>query len=327
MKIALATFPWAYFTPGGGEIQIEKLFEELKLKNIEVEKFNQWIPQKEFEIFHFFSCIGGSFDFCNYLKNINKKLLISSSLWITRDKVSEYPLEAIINQLRLADFIIVNSTMEKNILSDVTGINSQFFRVVHNGFDEKLLLYRNKIVEPPANIPQEWLGKYILCLANIEKRKNQNKLVMAARKLNKKLILVGNIRDYKYYDSLKIKDDDKNVIFCGHVNQKSKQFISLFKYSSCFVLPSKLETPGLAALEAAALGVPLIVTDEGSPKEYFGQIGSYYNGKVGNTDDLCDLIDCVIKTPQLGIVDLDQIKQFTWSKCAEEQINIYKELL
>ena len=327
MKIALATFPWAYFTPGGGEIQIEKLFEELKLKNIEVEKFNQWIPQKEFGIFHFFSCMGGSFDFCNYLKEINKKLLISSSLWITKEKTSEYPLEAIINQLKLADYIIVNSLMEKNLLSDVTGINNQFFRVVHNGFDEKLLLCRNKSVNPPANIPKEWLGNYIFCLANIEKRKNQNKLVMAARKLNKKLILAGNIRDYKYFDSLGIRDDDKNVIFCGPVNQKSSQFISLFKFSSCFVLPSKLETPGLAALEAAALGVPLIVTDEGSPREYFGQIQSYYNGKDGNTDDLCDLINCVIKTPKLGIVKLDQIKKFTWSKCAEEQINIYKELL
>ena len=56
---------------------------------------------------------------------------------------------------------------------------------------------------------------------------------------------------------------------------KRNQFISLFKY--CRFTTSKLETPGLAALEAAALGVPLIITSS-SPREYFGQIDTYYNG-------------------------------------------------
>ena len=32
MEIVLATYPWAYFTPGGGEIQIEMLNKYLKGK-------------------------------------------------------------------------------------------------------------------------------------------------------------------------------------------------------------------------------------------------------------------------------------------------------
>ena len=34
----------------------------------------------------------------------------------------------------------------------------------------------------------------------------------------------------------------------------------------------------------------------------------------------------LMNSPESGIVDLDQIKKFTWSKCAQEQINVYKEL-
>ncbi len=78
MEIALATYPWAYFTPGGGEVQIEMLHKYLNKKNINAYKFNSWKPKKKTSIYHFFSCMGGSLDFCNYLKSIEKKLIISS---------------------------------------------------------------------------------------------------------------------------------------------------------------------------------------------------------------------------------------------------------
>ena len=66
MEIVLATYPWAYFTPGGGEIQIEMLNKYLKKKNIITHKFDNWNPQTTPDIYHFFSCMGGSIDFCNY---------------------------------------------------------------------------------------------------------------------------------------------------------------------------------------------------------------------------------------------------------------------
>ena len=326
MKIALATYPWAYFTPGGGEIQIEKLFEQFHLKGIDVQKFNQWEPQYNFDIYHYFSCMGGSFDFCNFLKNYKKKLIISSSLWITNDKKSNYPLDAIVNQLCLADFIVVNSFMEKKLLSDITLINKDKFKVVHNGFDEKLLKFRKESVSPPKVLPKDWLGKYVFCLANIENRKNQDLLVKAVKKMGKKLVLAGHIRDIDYFHSLNINDEN-NIIYVGPVNNKSQLFISLFKYALCFALPSKLETPGLAALEAAAIGLPILITEEGSAKEYFGDIKSYFNGKSGSLDDLCESLNLLINNLENGIVDINQISRFTWPKCADEQIRVYKEFL
>ena len=90
MEIVLATYPWAYFTPGGGEIQIEMLNKYLEKKDITIHKFDNWNPQTKPNIYHFFSCMGGSLDFCNYLKSINKKLIVSASLWITKDTAHNY---------------------------------------------------------------------------------------------------------------------------------------------------------------------------------------------------------------------------------------------
>ena len=109
-----------------------------------------------------------------------------------------------------------------------------------------------------------------------------------------------------------------------------ENFFSSFSLSNSwivFVLPSTLETPGLAALEAAALGIPIIITSEGCTKEYFGSIETYYDGKKGDIMELAKLIDKIFINPSLGIVNFDQIKKFSWDKCIDNQILIYEELL
>ena len=325
MEIVLATYPWAYFTPGGGEIQIEMLYKYLKGKNINIYKFDSWAPQIKTNIYHFFSCMGGSIDFCSYLKSIDKKLIISSSLWITKDTLQNYNIGQIKSQLLIADRIIVNSKKEKDLLSDIFEIDKSKFRIVYNGFEPDLLNYRNKKFKKSEKIPVDWKN-YILCLANIEKRKNQKLLIEACKSSNKQLVLVGHIRDQDYFRSLEL-DSNHSVFYYGSVENHSSEFFSLLLNAKCFILPSTLETPGLAALEAAALGIPIIVTSEGCAKEYFGRIDTYYDGKKGDVKELSDLINEVFINPNLGSVNLDQIKKFSWDKCVDNQILVYEELM
>ena len=325
MEIVLATYPWAYFTPGGGEIQIEMLNKYLKKKNISIHKFDTWSPQTKPNIYHFFSCMGGSIDFCNYLKSIDKKLIVSASLWITKDTLYKYNIDQIKSQLLIADRIIVNSKKEKDLLSEVLEINHSKFRVVYNGFEPDLLKYRSKQFKRSSRIPSNW-EDYILCIANIEPRKNQKILIDACRLSKKKLILVGHIRDKDYFTSLEL-DSNNSVIYYGSVENHSNEFFSLLLNAKCFVLASTLETPGLAALEAAALGIPLIITSEGCSKEYFGNIDTYYDGKRGDVKELSDLIKKVFLNQNYGFVEFEQIKKFSWDKCIDNQILVYEELI
>ena len=325
MEIALSTYPWAYFTPGGGEIQIEMLQKYLKKKNINVYKFNSWEPKKQTNIYHFFSCMGGSIDFCNYLKSIEKKLIISASLWITKDTSHIYDMNQIKSQLLLGDRIIVNSKKEKDLLSDVFEIDKSKFRVVFNGFEPDLLSYRNKKIKKSSKIPLNW-EDYIISLGNIEPRKNQKILIEACKLAKKKLVLVGHIRDRDYFKYLELEGNN-SVFYYGPVKNNSYEFLSLLLNAKCFILPSTLETPGLAALEAAALGTPIIITSEGCAKEYFGGIDTYYDGKKGNVRELSDLINKLFLNPISGSVNFDQIKRFSWDKCIEDQILVYEELM
>ena len=58
--------------------------------------------------------MGGSIDFCNYLKSIDKKLALSTSLWVTKDTMENYNIKQIQLQMLVADRIIVNSDKEKS---------------------------------------------------------------------------------------------------------------------------------------------------------------------------------------------------------------------
>tara|TARA_Y200000002_G_C22630533_1_gene642291 strand:- start:87 stop:1067 length:981 start_codon:yes stop_codon:yes gene_type:complete len=326
MSVVFSTYPWAYFTPGGGEFQIEKLFNAINKKDFIIERYNQWNPQKDVKIHHFFSCIGGSYHFCNYLKEEGKKLVISPSLWITKDTANQYAIEEIRSQLLLADLLVVNSEIEKITLSEVLSISIDKFKVVNNGFDSELADFKNDEFPLIKELPASWRNNYFYCLGNIEQRKNQNILIEAAKLLGFNLVLAGHIRQKNYYEKLRIKDYS-NIKYLGPIEHNSYKYRSLFKNAKAFILPSTLETPGLAALEAAAFGLPIIVTKEGSAKEYFGDIKTYFDGKKADISELCELINLINKSPEKGIVKEDIISQYNWNKIAEDQINIYKKLI
>ena len=326
MSVVFSTYPWAYFTPGGGEYQIDKLFNAIKKTNFIIERFNQWNPQKDANVHHFFSCIGGSYHFCNYLKDIGKKLVISPSLWITQDTAYQYPIEEIRSQLSLADLLVVNSEIEKNTLSDVLSLSIDKFQVVNNGFDAELLDIKNEEFPFINELPKSWRNNYFYCLANIEERKNQHILIEAFNKLGYNLVLAGHVRQKEYFEKLRIKEYS-NIRFLGPIKHNSFKYRSLYKNAKAFILPSTLETPGLAALEAVAFGLPIIVTKEGSAKEYFGNIETYYDGKKADVSELCELINLLNELPKKGIVKEEIIHQYKWTKVALDQIDIYKSLI
>jgi len=51
--------------------------------------------------------------------------------------------------------------------------------------------------------------------------------------------------------------------------------MNVIKHARVLAMPSMVETPGLVALEAGALGTPLALTEVGSTEEYFGDKAHY----------------------------------------------------
>lgn len=273
MKVLFATYPMAFHTPGGGEIQLLAYREHLPRYDVEVTLFDPWAPRfMAHDIVHFFSCVGGSVHFCHFVKQLGLPLVITSSLWITEQNKGLYPIDEIRAQLSLADLVVANSDMECDTLSAVLGMPRDKFSTVYNGVESfffesvKPALFRNhfKIVD-----------QFVLNVGNIEPRKNQLSLVRAMKAFpHLRLILIGHARSLEYLEQV-CDEGGGQVIYLGPLEHDSPLLRAAYKACELFVLPSVLETPGLAALEALAQNAPLVVTQEGSCEEYFADRAIY----------------------------------------------------
>ena len=99
------------------------------------------------------------------------------------------------------------------------------------------------------------------------KNKNVPRLIEAAKKYGFQLKLAGHL----YKDGLDwLKDqigDAKNIEYLGMLSEE--ELCNAYRRAKVFALPSTQEGVGMVALEAAAYGCEIVLTNYGAPKEYF----------------------------------------------------------
>jgi len=324
MNILYATYPMAFHTPGGGEVQLMAYHKHLRACGVNVNLMDPWNPRLlEHKLVHFFSCVGGSIHFCHFVKNLGLPLVITSSLWITEETRHLYPVDEIRAQLHLADRIVTNSDMESDTLSRVLDIPRDRFYAVYNGVDPLFLERPSPELFRQAHGID---GPFVLNVGNVEPRKNQLALAQAMHAFPQhKLVLIGHVRDQAYLQQTLQAGLPGQVVYLGPLPHESDTLRSAYQACDVFCLPSTLETPGLAALEAAAQGRPLAITQEGSTKEYFGQAATYLN--PFDCDSIARSISqalCQSDLQKKALADIGE--SYTWPNVVNRLKNLYEQL-
>jgi glycosyltransferase involved in cell wall biosynthesis len=324
MNILFATYPVAFHTPGGGEIQLKAYLKHLPNYGVNVDLFNQWDPQfKKYDLVHFFSCVGGSIHFCNFVKNIGLPLVVSSSLWITEDTKCLYPVSEIFNQLNFADIVVANSNLECDTLASVLQLPRKKFSTVLNGVDDEFYdQVSPEFFRSNFNIK----AKFVLNVGNIEPRKNQLNLVHAMKLIpGMQLVLIGHARDEAYL-KLCLQEGGNQVIYLGPLPHDSLLLKSAYAACAVFCLPSTLETPGLAALEAYAAGAPIAITEVGPTAEYFADSAEYLN-PLDINDIANKIINAISNSDKKNHLNRYKIRNYSWGKIAGDLKTIYQSLI
>jgi len=323
MKVLFATYPMAFHTPGGGEVQLLAYRKHLPAFGVDVSMFDPWAPRfMDYDIVHFFSCVGGSIHFCHFVKQLGLPLVVSASLWITEQTKHLYPIDDIRSQLALADCVIANSDMECDKLAAVLELPREKFFTVYNGVESFFFevsdpsIFRN-------NFKIE--NKFFLNVGNIEPRKNQLNLVKAMSSFpDHKLVLIGHTRNQEYLNQVRFEGGDQ-VIYLGPLEHDSPLLRSAYKACDVFVLPSTLETPGLAALEASAQNAPLVVTCEGSCREYFRDRATYVDPM--SVESIRCGISCALDKAYLAVRGNSKGRVYSWANTVKQMDFIYRSIL
>ena len=208
--------------------------------------------------------------------------------------------------LRRAYKIIAVSKTTKQEIVDHFQIDPKKIIVTYEGVDSKIYKSTNKnrlITE-----------QYFLYVGNAYPHKNLE--ILFKQNLPIKLVLVGKI-DF-FYERLKKSIVNKNVIFFGLATDE--QLINLYMHASALVFPSLMEGFGLPALEALALGCPVIVSDIPVFHEILGSNATYFNPR--DPRDLAEKLASARGKQKKVVLGI-----YSWSTLASDTLALYENCI
>lgn len=102
----------------------------------------------------------------------------------------------------------------------------------------------------------------------------------------------------------------------------------LYREAKAFIYPSLYEGFGLPPLEAMAHSCPVISSNTSSMPEVIGDAAKYFNPT--SVEDLSLAIEKVVYddqyADQLVTLGHDQVKKYSWSRCAKQTLAVYRQL-
>ncbi len=243
----------------------------------------------------------------NFLSNVGYKNIIYTNRFQRR------------KMLQGAEKIVVNSMMEKEIISKVFDIDENKFIIIHNSYGDNKI-NNNSSFLTKYNINNE----YCLCVGQIgSERKNQLELIKNWPTHYPDLVLIGGIDKTAYGKKcIDFIEKKENVISVGFIGD-SKLIDSAYFNAKMFIAPGLVETPGLSTMRALLHGTKVATTNGGATKEYFGDLVEYFDPK--NMESMFFTIDFLLKNKK-QMDNKEFIKKYSEERILNNYLNLYKEI-
>ncbi len=356
MRVLFISRSTIFSVPGGDTVQMTETAKELREMGVMVDIFD---PQKEpvyqdYELLHFFnltrpadilchtskcnvpfvvSTIFVEYDFyknmsplskigiatrifgldgIEYLKTVAKHLL-------RKEKLSYLPYlwkgqrKSIKTVLKKTVAILPNSRSESERVRRCYGVICKEF-IVPNGIDTRISLTHREMNR---------IENQLICVGQIEPRKNQLNLISAVNELDVTLLIIGDSApNHKAYLEECKQVASHKVKFIPRVDQT--QLVPYYLSSAIHILPSWFETTGLSSLEAAYLGCKIIVSPNGDTRDYFSDFANYCAPQSVNS--IKEAIKEALRNENSGELKQHIEDNFTWKKAAENTKMCYQSI-
>ncbi len=327
--------PWT----GGDQIQEDATARWLESLGVRVGRSTEPEPNLVgYDLVHLFNLIG---DWTvRQFRNARRRgvPVVVSTIYNPR----QYALASYAEQLEVvrgARMLLPNSRSEREKIEADFG-RAAACAIVPNGIEPALL------VEPSA---APWKRRDIaLFVGRIDERKRALELVRAWRdpRLGGRipLVLCGHPFLRPYFEEVRAEAEHVNaatrarceasppagaagaaagaaaIHFAGEV--PPEQLASYYARARVFVLPSRLETPGLANLEAAACGCALVAGECRDVSDYFGDLVRYCDG--ARPDDIAaKVLEAWESPPDPKLAALVR-ERYTWEAAARATRDAYR---
>lgn len=214
------------------------------------------------------------------------------------------------------------------VMQDVvnfTGINANKVTVTLEAAD--------KITQAPEAIPALDGKKFIMYVGRPLPHKNLGRLILAfatIQKLHPELYLVlAGKKDalYERHEQDAKTKGINNIVFTGFISEGELRW--LYENTEACIVPSLSEGFGLPGLEAMMNGAPVISSNATCLPEVYGNGAEYFNPlsaeDIGAT--ILRVLGNTARARELKIAGLKQAGHYSWSRMAEQTLEVYDKVL
>ncbi len=227
--------------------------------------------------------------------------------------------------VRQADHVICVSEHTRKALVERYDITPEKTSVIHLG--------KPAPTTASSKTHEENTTPYILYVGERGGYKNFRRLVLAyasSPRINRDFQLVC-------FGGKPFSSEERNAFATQGLALKQLRQISgddvtlhdLYRSASLFVYPSLYEGFGLPPLEAMSLGTPVACSDSTSIPEVVGGAGEYFDPT--RTDSIAQALESVLysATRRQELINLGRkrAERFSWDRCAQETLAIYRTLV
>ena len=233
------------------------------------------------------------------------------------------------------DMVICDSRQTKKDVIKYFHVPEEKLIVIYLGVDDSFREeidsdFRKKILEKYG-----LTGKYLLCVASIEPRKNFLRIINAFSEFIKQeeykkysLVCVGGRgwKNIEIYSLVKQKNLEDKIKFLRSIEEC--ELAPIYNQAEIFLYPSLYEGFGLPVLEAMACAVPVITSNVSSLPEVASDAAILVNpySEKQIYEAIIHLADDENKRKQLINMGLENIKKFSWENTAKQTLNIYQQI-
>ncbi len=236
-----------------------------------------------------------------------------------------------------ADMWLPNSHAEYGMLVADFGV-SRLYRAVPNAVDAGFAQLAEPVgqasrlsicptggtpVVPKLNPPES----DVLMVGRWELRKNQLGLLEALADTDYQILIIGgeNSHDREHNQAAHSLAQQRGNVQILPATTDRVFLANLMRNTKVLAQPSFYETPGLAALEAAACGAAVVVSERGCTREYFGD-EAYYCDPI-DADSIRRAVEAALTSRPSAALKERIRREFTWRRAAEETRLAYERLL
>jgi len=317
---------------GGLQTQIERTKEALESGGLEVEYLRWWDDTQKGDIIHFFGRANPShIDFAHAkgMKYVMSELLTGQGsrnrAQLRVQSLVEKALRAVVPQTFLANFRW-DAYHKADACIFLTEWEAEVGRLLFNPPANRLHVVPNG-VEPEfflsaSAMPQR--GNELVCTATITERKRVLELAEAAVAARVPVCILGDpygINDPYYRRFLTLAKQHPDFVRYAEAVNNRMELARTYQSARGFVLLSTMESLSLSALEAAASGCPLLLSDLPWARCTFGRSATYCPIGSPHSTATC-LRDFYDRAPRLPRPEAPS----PWENVARQFADIYETL-